>query len=87
MGEPRPYRPVFSAEAAEFIFRLDQRRRRRAMDIAYQLATDPFLRTDYTITDADGRSIEHLRGEGFVFMYWVDHAVQLVMITEIEKDD
>jgi hypothetical protein len=87
MAEAKEYRPVFSAESAEFILRLSRRNRRRVMDIAYQLATDPFLRSDYTVVDADGRPIEHLRCEGFVFMYWVDHAVQLVMITEIEKDD
>jgi hypothetical protein len=29
-------------------------------------------------------AIEHLLIDGFVFSYWVDHAVQLVMITEID---
>ena len=87
MGEAGSYQPVFSTEAAEFIMRLGRRQRREAMDSAYQLAADPFLRSDYTIADADGRLAEHIRCAGFVFVYWVDHAVRLVMITEIEMDD
>ena len=54
------------------------------MDRAYELARDPFLESDYRITDATGRVIEHLLLDGVVFSYWVDHPTKLVMITEIE---
>jgi len=54
------------------------------MGCAYELARYPFIGSDYTVVDADGRAIEHLLIDGFVFSFWVDHAVQLVMITEID---
>jgi hypothetical protein len=54
------------------------------MDRAYELARDPFLASDYRLSDASGRAIEHLLMDGVVFSYWVDHAEKLVMITEIE---
>lgn len=54
------------------------------MDRAYELARDPFLESDYRITDATGRVIEHLLLDGVVFSYWIDHPAMLVMITEIE---
>ncbi len=54
------------------------------MDRAYELARYPFLESDYRLPDQDGRVIEHLLVDGVVFSYWVDHALKLVMITEIE---
>jgi hypothetical protein len=84
MAEPRRYRPVFSDLAAGFIISLPKRKQRRVLDSAYQLAADPSLRSDYTLADADGRPIEHLLVNGFVFTYWADHAECLVMITEID---
>ncbi len=84
MAEARAYRAAFSDLAAEFIFALPPRRQRRVLDQAYQLAADPFLRSDYTLPDATGRPIEHLLAEGHVFTYWVDHGERLVMITEVD---
>ncbi len=54
------------------------------MDRAHELARDPFLESDYRLEDSDGRMVEHLLIDGFVFSYWVDHAAKLVMIAEIE---
>ncbi len=84
MAETRKYRPNFSDLAAELILSLPKRRQRVAMDRAYELAKDPFLESDYALKDAEGRSIEHLLVDGFVFSYWVDHAAKLVMIIELE---
>jgi hypothetical protein len=84
MAEARFYRAVFSDLAAEFIFALPPRRQRRVLDLAGQVAADPFLRSDYTLPDAEGRPIEHLLTNGYVFTYWVDHAERLVMITEVD---
>jgi hypothetical protein len=78
------YRPSFSDLAAEFILTLPKRRQRRIMDRAYELARDPFLESDYRLTDASGRTIEHLLVDGVVFAYCIDHPAQLAMITEIE---
>ncbi len=39
--------------------------------------------SDYTEQDPDGRTIDHLVTEDFVFAYWLDHATCSVLITEI----
>ncbi len=84
MPEIGKYRPSFSDLAAEFLLSLPRRRQRRVMDRAYELARYPFLESDYRLTDANGRTIEHLLVDGVVFSYWIDHAVKLVMFVEIE---
>lgn len=78
------FRPSFSDLAAEFILSLPKRRQRVLMDRAYELARHPFLESDYRLIDVDGRPIEHMLIDGFVFSYWLDHSLKLVMITEIE---
>ena len=84
MADGLKYRPSFSDLAAEFILSLPKRRQRAVMDSAYELAQHPFVESDYRITDSEGQVIEHLLVGDVVFSYWVDHAVRLVMITEIE---
>lgn len=84
MPDAGKYRPSFSDVAAEFVLSLPKRRQRVVMDRAYALARYPFLESDYRVLDPDGRTIEHVLVDGLVFAYWVDHALQLVMITEIE---
>ena len=84
MAEGQNYRPVFSDLAAEFMLSLPRRRQRRVMDRARELARAPFMVSDYSLRDADGREIEHLMTDSFIFTYWVDHAARLVMITEID---
>ena len=39
---------------------------------------------DYGLIDQDGRTVEHLLVDGVVISYWVDHAIKLVMISELE---
>ena len=78
-----PYRPVFSDLATEFLIGLPKRRQRKLVQRARELATHPFITSDYVETDPDGRAIEHLVTEDFVFAYWVDHATRSVFIVEI----
>jgi hypothetical protein len=54
------------------------------MDRAHELARYPFIESDYTVIDEEGHSVDHLLTDGFLFSYWVDHAVRIVMITEID---
>ena len=79
------YEAVFTAAAAEFFTSLSKRRQRKLLDSAHGLATDPFLVQDFSTTDASGREISHLMTDGFIFDYWVDHAVKQVIITEIDN--
>ena len=80
----RDYRPLFSDLVAEFILNLPKRRQRKLVDICNQLAKNPFIQSDYSIVDSDGRDIQHLLIESFVVAYWVDHPVAKVMILEVE---
>jgi len=85
VAEAAKYRPSFSNLAAEYILSLPKRRQRKVMDRAYELSRYPFLESDYRLTDADGRIVDHLLVDGIVYSYWVDHASKLVMIIEIES--
>lgn len=53
------------------------------MHRARELSAHPFFTSDYVEIDADGRAIEHLVTEDFVFAYWVDHAARSVLIVEV----
>jgi mRNA-degrading endonuclease RelE of RelBE toxin-antitoxin system len=80
----REYRPFYSDLAAESILNLPRRRQRKLVDLCNQLASNPFVKSDYSVKDADGRDIEHILVGGFVIAYWVDHAVCKVMIIEVD---
>ncbi len=54
------------------------------MDRVGELAADPFLVPDFRTRDASGRDISHLMADGFIFDFWVDHAVKQVVITEVD---
>lgn len=84
MPEFRQYSLVFSEPAADFILALSSRRRRKVRDSLGRLSRDPFLRSDYAVTDDSGRVIEHLLIEDFVFAYWLDHAEREVRIVDID---
>jgi hypothetical protein len=55
------------------------------MNRAYELARHPFLESDYRPVDAAARTVDHLLVDGVVFLYWIDHGLNLVMILEIEN--
>lgn len=78
------YTALLSAEAAESLANLSRRRQRALLDRLRELAANPFLVSDYTITDAAGHAIEHLLVDEFLIAYWVDHAARHVLITEFD---
>lgn len=80
----REYRPLYSDLAAESILNLPKRRQRKLLDTCNQLAKNPFIKSDYSIRDADGREIEHILVDGFVIAYWIDHAVCSMLIVEVD---
>jgi hypothetical protein len=80
----RDYHPFYSDIAAEFILSLPKRKGRKLLDICHQLAMNPFVRSDYSVKDTDGRDIEHIIIDGFLIAYWADHAVCKVMIVEVD---
>jgi len=84
MASRASYVLYFAVEAAEFLAQLSKSRQRRALRLAQTLAANPFVRSDYAVVDESGREQEHLLIEGFVYTYWLDHAVRELRITDIE---
>ena len=78
------YHPAFSEDAAEFLFALPPRRRKKAISLVRQLAAHPQVRSDYVLHDETGRALEHLLAEDFVFTYWLDHGAREIRIVDIE---
>jgi len=78
------YRPAFSDQAITFFAALSRRRQRQLLDRSRELAASPGVKPDYWSKDADGNDIANLMVGGFLFAYWVDHAVKKVMIVEID---
>jgi hypothetical protein len=78
------YRPIFSDSAVEFLATLPRRRQRRLLDRAQELASDPFLVPDIKLMDDEGREISHVLVDDFLFSFWPDHAMKVVMIVGFE---
>ena len=53
------------------------------LDLADQIAKQPFQIGDYPTVDATGRRVDNLMLEGYLFSFWVDHASREVRISEI----
>lgn len=85
MPEDSAYRSHLSLEAAAFLVTLPKRRQRRVLDLADQIARQPFQIGDSQTVDAEGRVIENLLLEDYLFSFWTDHASREVRITEITK--
>ena len=62
---------------------LSKRRQILILDLAERIARQPFRISDYQTDDAVGRPVENLLLNGYLFMYWVDHASREVRIIEI----
>jgi hypothetical protein len=78
------YRPVFSDSAVGFFATLSRRRQRKLLDRARELAADPSVVPDLRRVDEDGREIGDILIDDFLFSFWVDHRVNVVMIVDIE---
>jgi len=85
MASRSAYETLFAAAAVEFFTSLSGRRQRKRFDSAHGLPVDPSLVQNFGTADSSGREISHLMIDGFIFEYWVDHAVKQVIITEIDN--
>lgn len=83
MPDRSSYESHLSLEAANFVISLSKRRQRLVVNLADQIARQPFQIGDYQATDAAGRVVENLLLEGYLFSFWVDHATREVRISEI----
>lgn len=85
MPERFDYICYLSAEAVSFIVGLSKQKQRKAIDLAERIAASPESISDYQTLDVQGRTIENLLLEEFLFTYWIDHASKEVQLTEIIK--
>jgi len=79
----RPYQAFFADAVAETILNLPRRKARKLLNLCEQLASNPFVTSDYRVKDAEGREIDHISIGDFIIAYWVDHPVCKVMIVEV----
>jgi len=79
------YRPVFSDAAVTFVVSQTRRRQEKILHRAQELARYPFLAPDFRSPDEEGRAVSHILIEGILFSFWVDDAVRVVMIVDIEE--
>ena len=77
------YQSHLSLEAVAFVVALPKRKQKVVLDLADQIAKQPFKIGDYQTVDAVGRSVENLLLETYLFSFWVDHATREVRISEI----
>ena len=85
MPEASGYESHLSREAVAAVVALSKKRQRLVLDLADQIALQPFQIGDYQTVDAVGRPVENLRLEGYLFSYWVDHASREVRISDIVR--
>lgn len=64
---------------------LSKSKQLKALDIADRIAAGPEKISDVTLHDDNGRPIESVLIEEFLFSYWIDHPVKEVRITEITR--
>lgn len=83
MPDRSGYRSHLSREAVAFVVAVPRRKQRLLLDLADQIARHPFQIGDYRTTDSEGRAVENLLLEGYLFSFWVDHASREVRISEI----
>jgi hypothetical protein len=78
------YEAVFASAAVEFFASLTKRRQRKVLDRVHELSADPFLVPDFRSVDDSGREISHFMTDGFIFDFWVDHAVKQIIVADID---
>ncbi|WP_404423640.1 hypothetical protein [Nibricoccus sp. IMCC34717] len=77
------YSSHLSSEAVAVFSTLTKREQRKVLDYAERLARHPFGVSDYQSTDSQGRALDNLLIDRYVFVYWLDHASREVRIIEI----
>jgi hypothetical protein len=80
-----PYRLVYSDAAVAVLCELDSVRSNQVRSDLQRLAKFPFVRSDYTVSDQDGRPLEFILVGDFVFGYFLDHAVSEFRVVDLSE--
>jgi len=79
------YESHLSLEAVAFVVAQLKKKQRLVLDLADQIARQPFQIGDLQTLDSAGRAIENLLFEGYYFSFWVDHGSREVRISDIVR--
>jgi hypothetical protein len=74
-------------EAFDFLRQLRRDEREDLLGLLRALARDPFRPGDFSERDGSGREIEVLIIRRYAVVYWTDHAVKEVKVTDIRFAD
>ena len=81
------YHPFFSESAFDFIYSLDDTDSGMIMLEIRLLGNNPSRDSHFTELDDSGREIQGIISGSYCILYWVDHAVKEIKITQIRYAD
>ncbi len=81
------YEVYLRREVFEFLRQCRSAERDQLLALLRALGRDPYRRGDFTELDRTGRDIEVLVFRRFAILYWADHAVKEVKVTEVRYAD
>lgn len=81
------YEVYLHREAFAFLRQLPRRDGEHLLGLLQQLGRDPFRRGDFSERDLSGREIEVLIVRRYAVLFWTDHAVKEVKVTDIRFAD
>ena len=81
------YEVYLRREVFEFLRRCRRDEREPLLTLLGALGRDPYRQGDFTERDRSGRDIEVLVFHRFAILYWADHAVKELKITEVRYAD
>jgi len=81
------YEVYLRREVLEFLRQRRRDERDQLLTLHWGLGRDPCRRGDFTERDRSGRNIEVLVFRRFAILYWADHAVKEMKVTDVRFAD
>ncbi len=81
------YEVYLRREVFEFLRQRRSDERDQLLTLLRALGQDPYRRGDFTERDRTGRDIEVLVFRRYAVLYWADHAVRELKVTEVRLAD
>jgi hypothetical protein len=81
------YEVYLRREVLEFLRQRRPDERDQLLTLLRGLGRDPYRQGDFTERDRSGRNIEVLVFRRFAILYWADHAVKEMKVTDVRFAD
>ena len=81
------YEVYLRQEAFDFLRQLPRDDREHLLGLLRQLGRDPFQHGDFSERDLSGRELEGVIIRRYAVLFWADHAVKEVKVTDIRRAD